>query len=307
MTKLLELIKTHLLKDKKSQKTIDIYLSRLIKLNGDVQPKSIKYLRNVEEVKAYFNTNNYSIVSQKSYLGTINSILKINPTKLNMKAISDYQNFFTQEEILQLNNKDTKTEKQESNWITWDQILEIKNNLKLKARLAFESESPIRSQYNSLLENLLLSFYINIQPRRAKDYSEMKIQQPNQEMNTEYNYLTIDNTFIFNTYKTEKTYGKQIINISANEDLLEDLNLYLAHRINNEDDFLLVKHNGKQFNHINDITRILNKIFGSKISVNMLRNIFITFKYSDTKKQMIDDATNMGHSVITQQSIYNKQ
>jgi hypothetical protein len=69
---------------------------------------------------------------------------------------------------------------------------------------------------------------------------------------------------------------------------------------------LLVKQNGKSFNQVNDITRLLNKIFNSNVSVNMLRTIFITSKYGDMKKEQQSDANAMGHSVNMQQNVYNK-
>ena len=41
----------------------------------------------------------------------------------------------------------------------------------------------------------------------------------------------------------------------------------------------LVYNDGKEFNKINSITRILNKIFDKKIGSSMLRHIFLTDKY----------------------------
>jgi hypothetical protein len=38
----------------------------------------------------------------------------------------------------------------------------------------------------------------------------------------------------------------------------------------------------------------------------MLRHIYITHKYGDTKKEMEKDAEAMGHSVAEQQQVYNK-
>ena len=229
------------------------------------------------------------------------------PIKSNLNAVEKYQNFFTEDELKQLNKTDEKTEKQEDNWINWNDVLDVKKELYEKAKKAFESAEVSRSQYNDLLNNLILSFYVNIPPRRSKDYSIMKIEQPDGELNTDYNYLSLYNTFIFYNYKTDNKYGKQIVDISNNESLMEDLNMYLIHRKENEDNFLLTKFNGKNFNSVNDITRALNNIFKRNISVNMLRVIYISTKYSETKKEMSSDADAMAHSVNVQQNVYNKK
>ena len=49
------------------------------------------------------------------------------------------------------------------------------------------------------------------------------------------------------------------------------------------------------------LARILNKIFGKKISTSMLRHMYLTNVYRDVPKinQMQDLAKEMGHSVST--------
>jgi len=83
--------------------------------------------------------------------------------------------------------------------------------------------------------------------------------------------------------------------------------MFLAHRKENEANFLLTKFSGKELNPVNDITRVLNSIFKKNISVNILRVIYVTNKYSSTKKEMESDADAMAHSVNVQQTTYNKK
>jgi hypothetical protein len=307
MSKLITDIKKKLSDNGKSQKTIDIYIGRLTKLNEGKPPTNLKFLRSAKKTKEYFKSINLSPVSQKSYLGTINTILNMYPLKSNIKAVEKYQNFFTQEEKEQLNKPDEKSQKQEDNWISWDDVLQVKKDLYEKAKKAFQSDNVSRSQYNDLLNNLILSFYTNIPPRRSKDYAIMKIEQPDGIEDDQYNYLTLYNSLVFFNYKTHNKYGKQVIDISGNESLIEDLNMFLAHRKENEANFLLTKFSGKELNPVNDITRVLNSIFKKNISVNILRVIYVTNKYSDTKKNMESDSQAMAHSVNTQQTVYNKK
>jgi hypothetical protein len=51
----------------------------------------------------------------------------------------------------------------------------------------------------------------------------------------------------------------------------------------------LVKFDGTPLDASNQITRILNKIFDKRVSVSMLRNIYLTDKYSGVMKEMKED------------------
>jgi hypothetical protein len=59
----------------------------------------------------------------------------------------------------------------------------------------------------------------------------------------------------------------------------------------------LVKFDGTPLDVSNQITRILNKIFDKRVSVSMLRNIYLTDKYSDVMNEMSDDVKAMGTSI----------
>jgi hypothetical protein len=122
-----------------------------------------------------------------------------------------------------------------------------------------------------------------------------------------YNFINLDKKeLIFNQYKTKKTYGKQVIDISNNKELLDDLDLYLKYR-KSDNDFLLIKSNGKPFNQTNDMTKTLNQIFGKKISTQMLRNIYLTSKYGSVKTDLKQDVSEMGTSMKTALNIYSKE
>ncbi len=291
----------------KSPSTIKTYMNRLRKLNNDKNPTSLKFLRDIDNVKQYFESKHFTVSSKKSFIGSIVSVLKASNKKVDNDAVEKYKNFLSKDELDSISN-DKKSQKQKDNWMSWDEVLEIKKKLKQKAVIASQEDQVNKNEYNTLLDNLVLSFYVNMPPRRSKDFAIMKIQQPNEELNDIDNYLTLDNHLVFNDYKTDKKYGKQEIDISKNAEIMEDLNLYLMHRKEQENEFnLLLKFNGRRFNEINDITRILNNIFKKNVSVNMLRAIYITDKFAENKTEMEETASDMGHSVSVQQSIYNKK
>jgi len=56
-----------------------------------------------------------------------------------------------------------------------------------------------------------------------------------------------------------------------------------------------------------DITRLLNKIFGKNIGSSMLRNLYLTNKYGDMVEELKKDTTDMGTSVDTALSTYIKK
>ena len=285
-----------------SDKTIKMYLQRLYIINGKKKFTSLVFLRDTSSIIDYLKQN-LSPSTQKSYSGTIISVLKLKPTKWTEKVIPIYNSFISDEDIKEI-NQPKMSEKQKDNMISVEEINKIKNDLEKEAsRIYRKPKIDSKKDYDVLLRNLLLSFYTSIPPRRTSDYALMKFGN---DKSDDFNYFTDDDKLVFNNYKTKKTYGKQIIDVSKNKQLLKDFRMYMKHRRPNAEDFLLVRWKGMKFNTINDVTRELNSIFGKNISASMLRNIYVKDKYGEIKQGMIEDSEKMGHSVKTQQTHYNK-
>lgn len=117
--------------------------------------------------------------------------------------------------------------------------------------------------------------------------------------------------FVFNTYKTSKTYGQDTVAIQ--NDIDEFDKFYKQWLKINPTEYLLFD------NHFNSLTsskltKILNRVFGANVSVNMLRHIYVTAQYNDTSKKSIKDvmsdmkelANDMSHSVAMQKQYYKK-
>ena len=68
----------------------------------------------------------------------------------------------------------------------------------------------------------------------------------------------------------------------------------------NPSEYVLISTNYKPLSS-SQITRNLNKIFGKRVSVNMLRHIFLTNYYKDTPRltEMKNVAAKMGHNIST--------
>ena len=111
--------------------------------------------------------------------------------------------------------------------------------------------------------------------------------------------------FVFNNYKTSKTYGKQVVQIPVA--LKNIIKKWISI---NPTDYLLFDN---KMNKLNSTTLIykLNKIFGKKISVNALRHSYLSSKYNLTikiNKEIKKDMTDMGTSMMQSKTyIQNKE
>ncbi len=283
--------------------TIKNYMERIYVLNGNKKWTSMVFLRDTETMLNLLKEK-YAISSQKSMLGTIISVLGLKPIKANKKASDIYLKYLTDDIMPSFNKvKGDKTEKQKENWITREEIETLKKEYSEKAKEVVKGKVG-RKDYDIMLENMILSMYVNMPPRRAKDYVLMKLEDDEKEEDKKYNYY--DGTqFILNQYKTEKQYGQEKVQVP--KVVKNDIAMYLDKTESLDKEFLITNYGGKPFNIINDMTRRLNKIFGKKISVDMLRNMYYSHKYGDIKTDIIQDAKDMGTSLNTAMNTYTKQ
>ena len=263
-----------------SIKTYISILSNLYKkLNGDGNIEWFE--RENDEILKYLDDKNnqtqkttlsalFVLTNLKQYQTVMNTIMK--------KVNDDYKN-------------QKMNEKQKDNWISVNEIEEKYNLLSADANLMLNKKKILNE--NVLMEFLLMSFLsgVIIPPRRSLDYSEMKIRNYDVKIDNYYKA----NKFYFNKYKTVKTYGMQIL------DVPKQLNNVLKKWIKiNANDYMLYSSNNNKIS-CPQITRILNKVFGRKISTSMLRHIYLTDVYKNvpqlSKMEILAD--EMGHSVST--------
>ena len=128
-----------------------------------------------------------------------------------------------------------------------------------------------------------------------------------------YNYLDMKKgQFVFNNYKTQGKYNKVIVPIE--NDLMQVIELYLNNhpeksKLKNKNynvHFLKTLYN-ESIEKSQDITRILNKIFGKNIGSSMLRNMYLSNKYSNVIEELKDDVADMSTSLGTALNNYIKE
>lgn len=199
----------------------------------------------------------------------------------------------------------TKSEQQKANWLTWPDILATVDTLRKKVAPLWKESALTKAEYNLLQSYVLINCYTLMPPRRAADYMNLKYRNDT-ELDNLYNAKK--SQILFRIYKTAKVYGTQEEDVPKALKLL--LNKWISKRSTTElpgvqkSDYVFTTPLGKAFTN-GDITTTLNYLFDKKISVSMLRHIYITDKLSPKIEELKAIAGDMGHSVA-QQALYVK-
>lgn len=293
-----------------TESSADAYLRLLVQLNNKNGFTNLLFLRDVKGIEA--KLLQYMKSTQKNYISAICSVLSLQKGKQYQKLYAEYSDMLDdlRDEIVE-ERGDTKekTEKEEKNWIDWEDVIAKRDEYELAVE-KFEDEKTITAeQYETLLAYLILCLYTYIAPRRNADFQKMVVvRQWNESMPENKNYLDLyGQKFIFNVYKTVKFYGQQIIAIPEDSELREAIIVYLKHNPgyksskNKSVEFpFLMKQDGTPLTVVNAITRILNRVFGRNVGVSMLRHSYLSQKYGGALSEREEDAEAMAHSVEEQ-------
>ena len=278
-----------------------LYSFNLRKLNDGKEVKNLNFLSKPEIItKLEALTPN----TRRTYIIAVVSSLKDRPEAKYKKLYNKYYKMLVDINA-DLKNNTTKSETQKENWISQEEVMKKCNDLgeivaEIKGRRKISEE-----QYTQLLHAVVLGLYCLQPPRRNSDYTKCLVVKKIPEDN-EYNYLDIKNwDWVFNNYKTKKTYKQ--VKMPVPEELVKLLKVYFQYhphaKAMKQKSFepfpFLMTQDGKVIDTSTEMTRTLNKIFGKKIGSSLLRNIFLTDKYSDNAKEMADDVKAMGTSSNT--------
>jgi integrase len=146
------------------------------------------------------------------------------------------------------------------------------------------SNVEIQKVQNYIILALLSGVFINV--RRSKDYVDFKIRNVDEDKD---NYISKDmKELVFNSYKTSKAYGTQRIKLPTK--LKNILKKWIQI---NPSDYLLIDSTGaplggpdKSSNGSVKLNQRLQKIFGKKSGVNILRHSILSSKYKDVAEDM---------------------
>lgn len=158
---------------------------------------------------------------------------------------------------------------------------------------------------NNIEEQLIFALYTFIPPRRL-EYSNMIIEENDINLDNNYNYIIIDNNnpikLVFNNYKTNKVFGKQIYYVD--DDIKNLINEHILINNKKTNDLLF---NYKSNNFGKKLTNIFKKVYSENITVRWLRMSYTSYirKQNLTNNELKIVSEKMAHSLETN-SKYNK-
>ena len=322
MDALLSTIQTHRnVKDS----TLRIYKDSLNRLSIDIlnnEYESSNFLvDDFKEVKTYLLSLTTSV--RKKLTGAIlvalSPKIRDNPSQFSRDAYNKYKKMLYLEQ--QVYNKsiadNTKSEKDEKNWVEWSEILKVPVKLKKKiAGLGITSSTPKVENLSNMidLQDYLISCLYTMLPPRRLLYADATIIQFKK-----YKELSEDNLenkvflvikskkkfFHFGRYAAKSATPQNII-INVPMKLNTVLNMWLSN--NETDEWLLLNQDFEKLT-TNALGKQLSRIFSTQskhIGIGLIRKIFLSEQFKGDKNKKKDLAQSMNHSVNMQQTVYVK-
>lgn len=292
-------------KPKLAQTTLDAYHSSLRILYKNVTGNDAKSVSDLyklffsktgmRKVMSALQKVKYSL--RKARLASILALCE-NGTKNEEDICEVYREMMLKD--IQTHNEQSesqeKTETQEKHWKSMQELKEEYEKLKQEALplLKRKASEIKRKEYDTLQKYVMASLYILQSPRRIKDY-QLLVWKKDDELN----WIDWDKRqFVFNAYKTTKTYGTQRVDIDS-EELLKILKLWEKKKkaLRIKSDFVFSDRDGKAFTQPS-FTKELNSIFGKGISASMIRHIYLSDKFENMPaiRELKETAEELGHS-----------
>jgi integrase len=204
--------------------------------------------------------------------------------KLMSSDISEYND----KQLLQ--EKDGKFA---DNMIPFSEVEAILKAAEKEAKIIYKKDKLEMGDYQKIQNYILLALTggIYMPPRRSLDWV-----MRHKNYSEKDNYVDLKKkVFVFNSYKTMKSKGQQVIEIP--KPLLVILKKWIG-SLPEDMDYILFDNKGNAITP-SQITHRLNIIFNKPISTSMLRHIFLTSKFADVNlKELTNVADAMGNSPL---------
>lgn len=280
-----------------SDKSALVYVASLLSVSKALELKDEKeFTTKAKDILTYIDTLSSS--RSKSILSALLAIVT------NKKVVDLYKKKMLEVSatVRTDDEKQEKTDKQEDNWMTWDDVMKLYHELEDEANPLFKKDKLNSSQLKTLQNYVILSCYVLIPPRRIADYINFKTKNISKK---EDNYLDHDkNELVFNAYKTAKNYGEQRVECPKSLQEVFQKWFPISQKYS---DFLLFNSYGNNLAQP-QLTKMINNIFGKKISASMLRHIYVSdvvLKNIPKMNELEKIANDMGQS-REQQMLYKK-
>jgi len=244
---------------------------------------------------------------KKDYLAAISKLLRYK--KADESVLAKYGKAMTEQKDIETktrgNNKSKAKDIEKADGMTLKQI-----QSKIKA---YTVTANSKLDEPKLVNKVLVSFYFMNENKGIpyfvprNDLPEFKIVSINRSkkaLGPEYNYLVIDaekkpTKIIMKNYKTKSTYGTQSFQISTM--LAELLQAYIIAFNKVSGDYLFTDKNNQPFKHNNFsalLENAMNEVLGSRIGVDLARQIVITNFYNDNPMATINQKNDVARAFL---------
>ena len=314
-----------------------------IKASRDIRDTTLKiYITNMKKLTKQINEEEFSmdmfISKQKQileYLDTLsNSVMKkmistimvfISPKK--NEPIEKYKSFYdtlkkklNKENAVYLekvaNNK--KSDKDEKNWVNMSYLLSVKSKLLKQIKALgynFTKDTGVENKKDFFLiqKYLIACLYTELPPRRliyanTNIVSEKELKTLSQETKDNNSYLVSVNKskkYLYYGKDSDKSGTETNIIVHIPKSMNSLLNFWIKI---NKTHHLLLDHNGEKLTK-NSLSKLVHNIFSNKdkdISVNLIRKVYVSEKFSKINQEKQKIGEQMNHSVSTQDFFYSK-
>ena len=269
--------------------------------------KNMEYIYDVDKIIIAIYTKYTNVYSRKCHIASFMTLISYLPPNINKNGATSYEIIRKkfeelQEKIYEERGKNRKAINEES----------IDN---------FEEEEIMKNYANlNIDEGLIYVFYTLQPPRRVEDVqliTLIKLKDKDccegaayadstyDKLDNDKNYIIVVNDnnpreIVYNKYKTDHIYGRQIITI-VNNNLKNIIRTYiLAHFLEDGDKLFIKYKNPSSF--CEAIKRIFSKIYNKKITLNNIRHSYITctMRTAHNANFLKNLALLMGHSTNEQ-------
>ena len=287
--------------------SINAYIIVLKKLNDNKEVDSLDFLANKEEIKE--KLEKLKLTTRRNYVTGILVVLQA--FDATQKLIDYYKNIINDlnEEYTAIMSKNNKSQKQEANWTSMEELKKVFKNLE-KEVMALDLKNKIKikpTEFTKLQDYLIAGLYTLLPPVRL-DYAPCFIIPSKTQAVEGKNYLINSGrnrkSFFIQEFKNVSSKGAQTINIPPKLNTI--INMWLKW---NDSNFFLLN-NRKEVLSANGLGKMISRIFsptGKNITINLLRSIYISENVNiDAIKASEKMANDMMHSTSVQKTIYYK-
>ena len=242
---------------------------------------------------AYVNKKDFIKEMENRYLNKTSLKVYLIPYTVLMSFLSKEKIFYNKYEFLSkyIINLNKEYEQERDN-----NLVDDKDKDKIITDYDEESLYGNLDKLGTPLKKVIFGIYVIVPPRRL-EYNKMVLSAFSEKRNTDTNYLVLKNKepieFIFNDYKTAKSYGE--INVPIPERFRPIIRDYLKKNKKKRGDKFLDLNTNK---FIKLIKETFKDVYGAEITVRWLRISYATYldslDLSNNEKQKI--AIQMGHN-----------